>query len=192
MTVHELKCRPTLFDDIRSGRKSFDIRKNDRGFQTGDVIKFRKFCPSKKEYTSPPESLTADIGYVLSGFGLRSDYVCLGLNLFGKNNGLTVSVHEAMRESLLGIIQLAEANGFWVEVELYGGSKGKRDSSHCITKGVLEIDGDCYVSISDGIHESWWYSVGYEPKEDDPPSIVGVKIIQFPHSVPGGVRVLCV
>lgn len=180
MTVHELKCWPSLFDDLRSGRKSFDIRKNNRGFQTGDRIAFRKFCPEKKQYTNPAESLTADIGYILSGFGLKSDYVCLGLKLIGRSDGLTIKIHEAMRKFILDTLQFAEANRFWVEVELYGGSEDKRKSKHHITQGVPEVDGDWHVSISDGAQESWWYSVGREPGPDDPPSIIGVNVIQFP------------
>lgn len=38
MTVHELKIEPVYFDEVRSGAKRFEIRKNDRNFQVGDGV----------------------------------------------------------------------------------------------------------------------------------------------------------
>ena len=40
MITHELKLYTIFCDDVLSGRKNFEIRNNDRGFQTGDHIKF--------------------------------------------------------------------------------------------------------------------------------------------------------
>ena len=37
-TVHELKLGWNFCDPVLSGRKTFELRKNDRGFQTGDLI----------------------------------------------------------------------------------------------------------------------------------------------------------
>jgi hypothetical protein len=42
MTTHELKCWPEMFDAVAEGRKTFDVRKNDRGYQTGDRLVLRK------------------------------------------------------------------------------------------------------------------------------------------------------
>ena len=39
---HELKTDPKVFDDVVSGKKTFEIRKNDRNFCIGDVLKLRK------------------------------------------------------------------------------------------------------------------------------------------------------
>lgn len=40
---HELKILPKFFDDICSGKKKFEIRKNDRNFQIGDYVGFREW-----------------------------------------------------------------------------------------------------------------------------------------------------
>lgn len=40
MKTHESKLNIIFCDDVLSGEKTFEIRKNDRGFQKGDHIKF--------------------------------------------------------------------------------------------------------------------------------------------------------
>ncbi|MTD42482.1 DUF3850 domain-containing protein [Erwinia sp. CPCC 100877] len=36
--IHELKILPQYFDAVVSGRKRFEIRKNDRDYQVGDLL----------------------------------------------------------------------------------------------------------------------------------------------------------
>ncbi|MCX7610250.1 MAG: DUF3850 domain-containing protein [Ignavibacterium sp.] len=38
MAVHKLKIYPEFFKEVCSGKKTFEIRKNDRGFQVGDIL----------------------------------------------------------------------------------------------------------------------------------------------------------
>lgn len=38
MKVHDLKSRPEFFTRIYDGSRTFDIRKNDRDFQVGDIL----------------------------------------------------------------------------------------------------------------------------------------------------------
>ena len=40
MKTHNLKLYIEFCDDVLNGIKTFEIRKNDRGFQTGDLIQF--------------------------------------------------------------------------------------------------------------------------------------------------------
>jgi hypothetical protein len=44
-TVHELKSWPEFFEPVYTGRKNFELRKNDRHFQVGDVIRLREWRP---------------------------------------------------------------------------------------------------------------------------------------------------
>lgn len=43
---HELKCWPPFFEYIRVGVKTFEIRKDDRGFKAGDVLHLREYDPA--------------------------------------------------------------------------------------------------------------------------------------------------
>lgn len=80
--LHELKIKKSFADAIVSGDKTFEIRNNDRGFQKGDLIKF-KVIPD--EIDSEPiinhflEKPTYIITYILSGWGLQDGYVVLGI-----------------------------------------------------------------------------------------------------------------
>jgi len=74
MTVHELKCISPYFEDVRSKKKRFELRKDDRGFSVGDTLVL--IHPSSGERTS------AFVTYILKDcpqFGLMPDYVILGL-----------------------------------------------------------------------------------------------------------------
>lgn len=43
---HELKIWPQFFEPVVGGQKTFEIRKNDRGFQNGDVVILREWDPT--------------------------------------------------------------------------------------------------------------------------------------------------
>ena len=50
MKTHELKTHPPHFEDVHSGAKRVDVRKDDRGFSVGDVLVLREFCPAAYTY----------------------------------------------------------------------------------------------------------------------------------------------
>lgn len=41
--VHELKCQPPYFEAVAEGRKTVEIRKDDRQFANGDILDLREF-----------------------------------------------------------------------------------------------------------------------------------------------------
>ena len=43
MKKHELKLDTKYFDDVKSGKKDFEIRKNDRDFEVGDILELKKY-----------------------------------------------------------------------------------------------------------------------------------------------------
>ncbi|WP_144787851.1 DUF3850 domain-containing protein [Lysinibacillus fusiformis] len=43
MTVHELKTLPEYFGPVADGIKTFEIRKNDRGYQVGDLLLLKEY-----------------------------------------------------------------------------------------------------------------------------------------------------
>jgi hypothetical protein len=76
---HTLKLQQPFFDAVADGKKTFEIRSNDRGFQTGDEIEFREF----KESYCTGRSFDAKVGYLLSGWGLEPGYVAFSVESVG-------------------------------------------------------------------------------------------------------------
>jgi len=76
---HELKCFPDYFMEVWEGRKTFELRKNDRDFRQGDLIWLRAWNPTTQTYTT--KELTRRAGYILYGgeFGLPVDMCIISL-----------------------------------------------------------------------------------------------------------------
>ena len=79
MKTHELKILPQYFEAVRTGTKNFELRKDDRDYQVGDLIHFREW--SEGSYTGRTMALRP-ICYILrncSEYGLQDGYCILGL-----------------------------------------------------------------------------------------------------------------
>lgn len=69
---HELKILPPYFEAVIDGRKTFEIRRDDRGFQAGDTVLLREYAlPPPGVFRTEPQRYTgrchlARIGYVTS------------------------------------------------------------------------------------------------------------------------------
>lgn len=92
--IHELKTLVPYFEAMKRGEKNFEVRRDDRGFQRGDIVLLQRYGESwvnkKMEYLdardfgvhrSEAETLRRRITYVLTGgqFGIEPGYVVLGL-----------------------------------------------------------------------------------------------------------------
>jgi len=78
--IHELKTWPDYFKRIEDGSKTFEIRRNDRGFQAGDTLRLREYDPAADHYTG--REALRNVGFVASGrlFGLDlGEHVVLSL-----------------------------------------------------------------------------------------------------------------
>lgn len=69
MKTHELKSWPKSFQRIKDGSKTFDVRNNDRDFQTGDILVLKEWDNEKKSVTREEDRFTGQtlkfkIGYV--------------------------------------------------------------------------------------------------------------------------------
>ncbi|QLF85104.1 hypothetical protein [Nostoc phage YongM] len=75
---HELKTVNPWFTDVLEGRKNFEIRKNDRGFEVGDLLILREWTGNN--YTS--RRVEKIVSYILRGEdfpeGVKPGYVVLG------------------------------------------------------------------------------------------------------------------
>ncbi len=75
---HELKILPEYFDALISGRKKFELRKNDRGFCVGDILVLREW--DGKNYSG--RNARCNVDYILEKFsGLDPDYVIMSISI---------------------------------------------------------------------------------------------------------------
>lgn len=80
MKTHDLKLSIEFCDAVLSGEKAFEVRKNDRGFQTGDLIRFIPIDGTIREHAQHEISgHTYKITYILNGWGIKNGYVVLGI-----------------------------------------------------------------------------------------------------------------
>lgn len=74
--THELKIHPQYFKDVLLNLKKFEIRKNDRNYQEGDVLILNEFNPETQKYTG--NQVKRKVFYILKDApGLLPDYVIL-------------------------------------------------------------------------------------------------------------------
>ena len=87
MKLHELKILHEYLVDVDLGKKTFELRKNDRDYQVGDLIRFidiREDDSTAKNQIEPniDENTLYRITYVLKDvekYGLDKDYCILAI-----------------------------------------------------------------------------------------------------------------
>lgn len=88
MTLHELKILHEYLIDVSIGKKTFELRKNDRDYQVGDLIRFidvrEDDSATNKNQIEPniDENTLYRITYVLKDvdqYGLDRDYCILAI-----------------------------------------------------------------------------------------------------------------
>ncbi len=93
--VHDVKLGATFFEDVKTGRKTFELRKNDREYKEGDTIVLHEY----KDGATTGRTITKKIVYMLEDFtGLEDGYCILGLG----------AVEETLQEAAAGAGQDAD------------------------------------------------------------------------------------
>ena len=62
--IHALKQHPKHFADVISGKKLFEVRKNDRDYKVGDLLALNEYDPETKSYTG--NSCIVYVDYILN------------------------------------------------------------------------------------------------------------------------------
>lgn len=75
---HILKILPKYYDPVVQGKKTFEIRKNDRDFQVDDWVKLLEF--DGKEFTG--NFVNAVITYI-TPYQQREGYVVFSIQMYG-------------------------------------------------------------------------------------------------------------
>ncbi len=76
--VHEVKLAAMYYDDVKDGKKTFELRKNDRNYKEGDKLHMLEF----KDGRHTGRTISADIVYLLEEYtGLTEGYCILGIRV---------------------------------------------------------------------------------------------------------------
>jgi len=83
--THRIRIRESFADAVYDGRKTFEVRFNDCGYQSGDTVEFKVVDDSDscENPTHPLNRARYDITYVLPGWGLREGFVAFGIKPSG-------------------------------------------------------------------------------------------------------------
>ncbi|MBO1298936.1 MULTISPECIES: DUF3850 domain-containing protein [Enterococcus] len=72
--IHELKILPEHFEAVTSGRKQFEIRKNDGDYKVGDRLYLREW--NGENFTG--DSYKAEVTYI-TDYAQKDGYVVMGI-----------------------------------------------------------------------------------------------------------------
>jgi hypothetical protein len=95
MTEHELKAWPNGFEATLRGVKPFQIRRADRDFKVGDILRLKEFLPESQTYTG--RFIRARVLYVTEERefpGLEAGFVLMGIGSVGGHWGPEVDPGE--------------------------------------------------------------------------------------------------
>jgi hypothetical protein len=86
--VHILKTYPESFDALEDGSKTFEIRKNDRNYNVGDILFLKEFIPETSKFTT--RWLVFHITYICKDgtWNLPKDMCVMGLELVCSCKGM--------------------------------------------------------------------------------------------------------
>ena len=80
--IHELKCERRFFIIVSEGKKTFEIRKNDRDFQMGDYLALNETDREDGEDYYTGNSLVARVVYILDDEAyVPKGYVVMSITL---------------------------------------------------------------------------------------------------------------
>ena len=75
--IHELKLLTPYYSSVKNGYKRFELRKNDRDFHVGDILRLKEW--DGHDYTG--ESMDVCVTYVLLQFqGLERGYCIMSID----------------------------------------------------------------------------------------------------------------
>lgn len=80
--THVLKTWPEFFEAVLDGRKTFEIRKNDRDYHEGDSLVLQEWDPKDQKYTG--RRVEARVTYATDGGALgclAEGHVCMGIKV---------------------------------------------------------------------------------------------------------------
>ena len=100
--VHQIRLAKSYFDDVANGIKTFELRKNDRGYKKGDILEMMKFADGK----NTGRMVRVLVTYILEDYtGIEDGYCIMATTLLNENG------EPFERADLKQICANIEANG---------------------------------------------------------------------------------
>ncbi len=91
MTIHDLKVWTQFFWDIKAGRKTFEVRINDRGFKVGDELLLREWEAIPQRYTG--HTVWAKVTYLCDIRSIMNeDMVGMSIEVMGERKPMDNSL----------------------------------------------------------------------------------------------------
>lgn len=84
MKIHELKCWSPWFEQVTHETKKFEVRKDDREFEIGDVLHLRLYDPKTKKYQGCECLVFVQVVW-RNIVGLEKGYCIMSIQLLYKN-----------------------------------------------------------------------------------------------------------
>jgi ParB family chromosome partitioning protein len=76
--IHQIRLAKSYFDDVANKIKTFELRKNDRGYKKGDILEMMEFTDGK--YTG--RSVKALVTYILEDYtGIEEGYCIMAIKV---------------------------------------------------------------------------------------------------------------
>ncbi len=155
MNLHTLKTDPAVFQAVWDDKKTYEIRKNDRDYQVGDVVVLRElvntgddmqFCGKPLAYTG--RTISNTISHVLKDqYGVARGWAILSLTPGGAVRSLVnaggtevaFTIPKDTSEDALAVDRFSEAmKGKLAQCRIRGYG-GWDDETQCPKKRLLEM-----------------------------------------------------
>lgn len=85
--IHQLKCERRFFEEVIAGRKTFEVRENDRDFQEGDYLALNEITTGEDTpagYCYTNRCCIVRVDYILEDEKyLQPGYVCMAIKPCG-------------------------------------------------------------------------------------------------------------
>lgn len=79
--THYIRLAATYYDDVKAGVKTFELRKNDRDYRTGDILEMNEFADGR----NTGRVIRCRVTYMLEEYtGLTDGYCILGIKVLGE------------------------------------------------------------------------------------------------------------
>ena len=83
--THNIKLLSEFCDDVYTGKKTFEIRYNDRDYKVGDKVRFTPISTQGEIVKHPIKDRVYEITYILSNstWGLQEGYIVFSIKEIG-------------------------------------------------------------------------------------------------------------